>query len=84
MAVLVAQHLIKKNQDGNLRAAKIVLTVYKAKAYIANDGRIIAKSANTSSVDIVAPRGGIEPPACPLGGDRSIRLSYRGKLGIVT
>ena len=26
----------------------------------------------------VVPRGGIEPPACPLGGDRSIQLSYRG------
>lgn len=27
------------------------------------------------------PRGGFEPPACPLGGDRSILLSYRGKNG---
>jgi hypothetical protein len=25
----------------------------------------------------MASRGGIEPPACPLGGDRSILLSYR-------
>ncbi len=25
----------------------------------------------------VASRGGFEPPACPLGGGRSIRLSYR-------
>jgi hypothetical protein len=27
---------------------------------------------------LLAPRGGFEPPACPLGGDRSILLSYRG------
>lgn len=27
----------------------------------------------------MVPRGGFEPPACPLGGDRSIQLSYRGK-----
>lgn len=29
----------------------------------------------------MVPRGGFEPPACPLGGDRSILLSYRGKNG---
>jgi hypothetical protein len=28
---------------------------------------------------LMVPRGGFEPPACPLGGDRSIQLSYRGK-----
>ncbi len=31
---------------------------------------------------VLVPRGGFEPPACPLGGDRSILLSYRGRNGI--
>ncbi len=28
-------------------------------------------------------REGVEPPACPLGGGRSIRLSYRDKRQII-
>ncbi len=28
----------------------------------------------------MASREGVEPPACPLGGGRSIQLSYRDKL----
>ena len=31
------------------------------------------------SISYLVPRGGFEPPACPLGGDRSILLSYRGE-----
>jgi hypothetical protein len=36
--------------------------------------------ANNNFVECMAPRGGFEPPACPLGGDRSILLSYRGRM----
>jgi hypothetical protein len=31
----------------------------------------------------MVPQGGFEPPACPLGGDRSILLSYRGKCSVI-
>ncbi len=32
----------------------------------------------TNLLILLVPQGGFEPPTCPLGGDRSILLSYRG------